>query len=184
MERQMFETSKARKRRLSDGFFQYCKGKGIDIGCGNDPLLPWIDKHDLQQGDATYMKNIKDEEYDFVYSSHCLEDIVKPIEALNNWFRILKTDGYLILYLPHRDLYEKNRILPSKWNHDHKFFLLPNTNDPPHTWSLEFLISKTDYQYNILYIKTCNEGHTITDPNIHSDGEYSIEAVIKKLDSQ
>ena len=34
--------------------------------------------------------------------------------------------------------------------------------------------------YQIIYAKLCNEGCTITDPNIHSNGEYSIEMVVKK----
>jgi hypothetical protein len=33
----------------------------------------------------------------------------------------------------------------------------------------------------IIYANECNEGHTITDPLIHSDGEYSIEVVVKKM---
>lgn len=179
----MAETAKAKSRRLEDGFFRYCIGDGIDIGCGNDPLLKSIDKWDISlgSGDATFMHGVEDEEYDFVYSAHCLEHISDPIIALNNWFRILKNNGFLILYLPHRDLYEKRKLLPSKWNYDHKFFILPEKNDPPHTWGLKYLIKQTNYNFEIEYIKTCDLNFTINDPNLHSNGEYSIETIIRKI---
>ena len=28
-------------------------GKGIDIGCGPDPILPGVDRFDVDQGDAS-----------------------------------------------------------------------------------------------------------------------------------
>jgi hypothetical protein len=35
----MDETSKSQQRREQEGFFdRYCQGKGLDIGCGKDPL--------------------------------------------------------------------------------------------------------------------------------------------------
>ena len=177
------ETSKARERRLSEGFFDYCNGDGIDIGCEWDPLLPDIDKWDrcFGHGDAMWMAGVKDERYDYVYSSHCLEHIIDPVLALTNWFRILKPNGLLLLYLPHRDLYEKKKTLPSNWNPDHKFFILPDRNDPPHTWGLKQLIEMTGVQHDIIYINPCNYGNTITEPFLHSDGEFSIEAVIRKI---
>ena len=84
------------------------------------------------------------------------------------------------MYLPHRNLYEKKKTLPSKWNPDHKFFLLPDQNDPPHTWSLKTLLEIALTDYSVLLLRTCDFDHTVTDPNRHSDGEYSIEAVIRK----
>lgn len=177
------ETSKARNRRLSEGFFRYCTGKILDVGCGDDPIFKSVEKWDIElgNGDATFMDGVDDQSYDTVHSSHCLEHLLDPVTALKNWFRILKPGGYLILLTPHRELYEKRKTLPSRWNPDHKFFILPDEDDPPHTWSLVGLLDKTDVDYKLIKLQVCDADHTITDPNIHSDGEYSTECICKKI---
>jgi SAM-dependent methyltransferase len=43
---------------------------------------------------------IDDAKYDFVLSSHNLEHIANPIKALQNWKRVLKPQGFLLLILP------------------------------------------------------------------------------------
>lgn len=40
--------------------------------------------------------------YDFVASCHTLEHCANPIKALNEWRRVLKSDGWLALVLPHK----------------------------------------------------------------------------------
>lgn len=94
------------------------KGRGIDIGCGPCPVEgaePW----DLAQGDAQYMYGVPDMTYDWVFSAHCLEHLKDPHTAINNWWRILKVGGYLIVLVPDEDLYEQC-VWPSKFNSDHK----------------------------------------------------------------
>lgn len=115
------ETGKAQARRQREGFFEkYCQGEGLDIGCGNDPVVDGVYGWDLMNGDAQYLKGVEDDSLDFVYSSHCLEHMIDVRIALYNWFRVIKTGGYLILYIPHRDLYEKKKELPSRFNPHHK----------------------------------------------------------------
>jgi SAM-dependent methyltransferase len=175
------ETAKAKERRLKEGFFEkYCQGKGLDVGFGGDPITPGCQGFDYEHGDAQYLKGIKDNFYDFVYSSHVLEHMKDPKVSLLNWWRVLKPKGYLILYIPHRDLYEKRKTLPSRYNPDHKTFFLLDIDEEPVTVGIVPLIKKTLFDSEIIYAKECNQGHTIADPNIHSDGEYSIEVVIKK----
>lgn len=181
------ETGKAHDRRERSGFFEkYCQGQGIDIGVGRidshgaDPLLPEIDTWDKDNGDATFMFGVPNESYDFVYASHILEHISNCYLALLNWWRILKPGGYLILFVPHRDLYEKRTELPSRWNADHKFFLLPESHDLPFTIGLGPLVSAALPSGEIITMEICSEGHTIYDPEVHSDGEISIEMVIRK----
>jgi SAM-dependent methyltransferase len=175
------ETTKARPRRLSEGFFEkYCRGRGLDIGYGGDLLAENCRGFDFEDGDAQYLEGLPDEEFDFVYSSHTLEHLPDPVTALKNWWRVLKPGGYLIIYLPHRDLYEKKKTLPSRWNTDHKHFFLPDRDDPPDTIGVEPLLKRALSGFEVVYVKTCREGHTITDPEVHSDGEYSIEAVVRK----
>ncbi|WP_066360813.1 methyltransferase domain-containing protein [Aliarcobacter cryaerophilus] len=127
----MRECSKSILRRLSNSNFisRYFAGCGIDIGGKPDPLslyeslfplIKGIKIWDIDDGDAQFLDSINDESYDFVHSSHCLEHLNDPFEGINNWFRILKKGGYLILTIPDEDLYEQG-IFPSTFNKDHKW---------------------------------------------------------------
>jgi len=97
------ETAKCRPRVL-----RYCQGKGIDIGCGQEKIKEdaiGLDQHKMPGcpidivADACNIP-FKDEVFDYVFSSHCLEDIKDTKSALKEWVRILKKGGYLILYVP------------------------------------------------------------------------------------
>ena len=110
-------------------------GMGIDIGSGNDPLSKWTHAFPLMtgcvawdkpQGDAQHMDGVKDDQYDFVHSSHCLEHLESPVAALRNWIRITKPGGHVVVTVPDMELYEGGR-LPSRYNGDHKWmFTLSN----------------------------------------------------------
>ena len=136
---------------------------------------------DFEHGDAQYLKGKKDNTYDFVYSSHTIEHLPDPSEAIRNWFRVVKPGGYLIIYLPHRDLYEKKKTLPSRFNPNHLHFFLIDKDEKPDTLGIIPLIERSINNFQLIYAKECNEGHTIKNPLVHSDGEYSIEVVIKKI---
>jgi predicted SAM-dependent methyltransferase len=127
----MYETTKATMRRLHDSRFsnRYFVGSGIDVGAGNDslsnlvglfPRIKYVASWDVINGDAQYLLGVRDESYDFVHSSHCLEHMHDPKEALLNWFRVLKVGGYLICIVPDEDLYEQGTF-PSTFNSDHKW---------------------------------------------------------------
>ena len=176
------ETTKSHDRREREGFFdKYCKGEGLDVGYGGDIIIPGCSGWDFRNGDAQYLSGIEDESFDFVYSSHCLEHMYDVQTALKNWFRIVKKGGYLLLAMPHRDLYEKRIKLPSRWNLDHKHMFLIGRAEPPDTLDIVEEIKSALTDYDIKYIKACDEGHTKTDPLVHSDGEYQIEIVIQKI---
>ncbi|MBI2994956.1 MAG: class I SAM-dependent methyltransferase [Gammaproteobacteria bacterium] len=126
----MKECSKAVARRLADSRFvrRYFVGRGLDIGGRPDPLaqyrelFPMIESvrtWDLEDGDAQYLKGVADGEFDFVHSSHCLEHLREPQEALCNWLRVVKPGGYLVVSVPDEDLYEQGAF-PSTYNADHK----------------------------------------------------------------
>jgi SAM-dependent methyltransferase len=109
-------------------FFQRVfSGVGIDIGCGKDiltlgGLFPGItrcDPFDKDHGDAGVMSGCVGE-YDFVYSSNCLEHLFDPVGALLVWWGLVKRGGYLVVLLPDEDLYEQG-VFPSRWNSDHKW---------------------------------------------------------------
>jgi SAM-dependent methyltransferase len=53
--------------------------------------------------EATNLKQIKSETYDFILSSHVLEHIANPLCALYEWIRVLKEEGIFVLILPHKE---------------------------------------------------------------------------------
>lgn len=175
------ETSKARPRREREQFFvKYCQGRGLDVGHGGDLLLAGCEGFDIEDGEAERLEGLADASFDFVYSSHTLEHMNDVAVSLASWWRVVKPGGHLILYLPERDLYEKRTRLPSRFNPDHKHFFLLDRDDPPDTLGVLPLVARTLTRPEIVYAKVCSDGHTITDPKRHSDGEYSIEVVLRK----
>jgi SAM-dependent methyltransferase len=98
---------------------QFIVGKGIDIGCGPDPVTPDVKRFDIEDGDANFITKFVDETFDFVFSSHCLEHMINPKEALLEWWKLVKPGGYLIFIVPDEDLYEQGNF-PSQFNDDHK----------------------------------------------------------------
>lgn len=127
----MHETSKAAMRRLYDSRFatRYFVGDGIDIGAGADelgqygelfPLMRSCRGWDLKDGDAQLMESVADGTFDFAHSSHCLEHMRDPAEALYHWLRVVRPGGHLIITVPSEDLYEQG-VFPSTFNSDHKW---------------------------------------------------------------
>lgn len=126
-----WEQSKAAKRRFNLGEFhtKYFVGDGIDIGGKPDPLGQYcgifskmnsVRTWDLEDGDAQYLKGVEDNTFDFVHSSHCLEHMIDPKIAFENWIRVIKPGGHIITTVPDEDLYEMG-VFPSKFNPDHKW---------------------------------------------------------------
>lgn len=96
------------------------KGKGIDIGCGNDPILDNVERFDIEDGDANQIEKYVKKRFDFVFSSHCLEHMKNPYHTIQQWWSLVKDNGYLYLIVPDEDLYEHGHF-PSKYNTDHKW---------------------------------------------------------------
>lgn len=113
------ETSKT-KKIWSNEEISYLKGDGIDIGCGNDPVFSHVQPFDMEHGDANHISKYISKKLDFVFSSHCLEHMHDPVHALNEWYSILKKEGYLFVVVPDEDLYEQGHF-PSRYNTDHKW---------------------------------------------------------------
>jgi SAM-dependent methyltransferase len=94
-------------------------GDGIDIGCGDDPIVPQAMRFDREHGDAQYITHHVDRAFDYVFSSHVLEHMADPAAALVDWFKLVKPGGHLIALVPDEDLYEQG-VFPSLFNDDHK----------------------------------------------------------------
>jgi SAM-dependent methyltransferase len=196
----MNETSKSIFKKLSDSRYatRYIVGDGIDIGAGQDcldqyfeffPLAKSCMNWDLVNGDAQYLNGVSDNSFDFVNSSHCLEHMQDPHVALNNWIRVLKTGGYLLLSVPDEDLYEQG-IFPSTYNADHKhtFTIYKRKSWCSNSINLFDLLSNTDYSLQILKIELLDSTYKYrtsrvsrTDQSMTAIGECAIEVILKKL---
>ena len=114
------ETSKTRLVRSEDFDKKYLQGKVLDIGAGKDRVCVNADGFDIDDGDANRILDFLERtSYDTVYSSHCLEHMLDPPQALRQWWELVKPSGYLVLVVPDEDLYEQG-IWPSIFNADHK----------------------------------------------------------------
>jgi len=81
--------------------------QGIDNSCGNDPVTPDCLPGDREQGDAQELPGVAAEQFDWVYSSHCLEHLPDPWAAVGRCGEALKPGGWLLLPVPDEDLYEQ-----------------------------------------------------------------------------
>jgi SAM-dependent methyltransferase len=131
-----FEARKADRVRRQTGFYdQFLSGANIlDIGFrGNEadtqPIVPQATGIDLDYSGYDGLRlPFNDMTQDAVFASHCLQCIDDSVMALKEWYRVLKTDGYLLIFVPHKHLYERRPILPSRWSGGaHKRFYTPGS---------------------------------------------------------
>lgn len=113
---------------------EYTNGRGLDLGCGKFKAFPhfigvdnghhWgTDGIDFPVESCEDLSMFSDKSMDFVFSSHLLEHIVDTKKTLKEWYRVVKNDGYLILYLPHKELYPN--VGKEGANPDHKHDFMP-----------------------------------------------------------
>ena len=125
------ELSKSVHRRLRDPLFttKVLQGQVLDVGGAPDPLTLYISLFpliqsvrvwDLPDGDAQLLEGLEDSTFDCVHSSHCLEHLTDPFVGLQNWFRVTRPGGYLVVTVPDEDLYEQGTEFPA-FNSDHKW---------------------------------------------------------------
>jgi ubiquinone/menaquinone biosynthesis C-methylase UbiE len=109
------ETSKVRPMVL-----EYCKGYGCDIGFGGDKIKndcigidfanPYAntgkDSVDIACDVINNQIPVPEDTFDYVYSSHLIEDFESTQDGLEKFIRILKNGGTLILVFPDQKKYE------------------------------------------------------------------------------
>lgn len=157
-------------RKVRPRVIEFCQGWGLDIGPGTETIcknawgvgLGGEACHvpvDLSKPGA--LSVFASNQMDFVFSSHCLEDILDTRQALEEWWRVVRPNGYLILYLPHRDLYPNVGKYGANPEHKHDF--VPED------------ILKVMEQFAAFEVVR-NEVHGEED-------EYSFDLVLRKLDA-
>ena len=205
----MSETRKAHDRRMREGWYgRFMAPPILDVGSGTDPLpirgvthwdYQWVYeegpdgdsiawKNEAGDRDAQTLSAFPDGSFSTVYASHILEHLLDPSEALRNWWRVLVPGGFLIVVVPHRDLYEKKAEHPSRWNpHDreggggHVSFWLPDRFEEPHTLSLIDVVRSSIDRAEVLDFRVVDDGYDYSLPaDVHPVGEYAIELVLRK----
>jgi SAM-dependent methyltransferase len=88
-------------RFIAPTALEFCTGRGLDVGAGHWPL-PGAQAVELRDGGDAM--NLPEGEFDYVFSSHCLEHLPDPVAALEHWKTRIKPGGVLFLYLPHPDM--------------------------------------------------------------------------------
>jgi predicted SAM-dependent methyltransferase/ketosteroid isomerase-like protein len=170
------ETSKARPR-LS----KFCRGNGIDLGYGGDPIVPSAITLDLPDpytklgdhpqnlaGDARDLYWFKDSVLDYVYSSHLLEDFSPQETAavIREWLRVIKVGGILVLYGPDEQSYRA---------YCRKKGQVPNPGHKIDHFGLRYVKKLLEHnfrgQYSILH-------------EIELIDDYCFDLVVEKLDQE
>lgn len=93
---------------------KFCRGLGLDVGCGTNRLSPTVMTTDwFPHADADliwncvheggrYIYPFRDNRFDFIFASHVLEDFA-PDEiqwVMDEWLRMIKPNGYLVILVP------------------------------------------------------------------------------------
>ena len=162
-------------------FLPYCLGDGLDIGYGTDPITKtaitiddtssWLPPYENSvayremtglnlKGDARNLRWFKDGKFDYVYSSHTLEDFEDKESLLTEWLRVLKIGGYLMLLLPDEQRYR----------------LFEKTLNPCHK-DADFSLVKL----RPLLLKLGLEIVLEQDRLQHKDGDYNFAIVARKI---
>lgn len=186
------ETQKLHLTRLHSGFYaRYMQGKGLDIGYrGNvknpEKIVPVLDTAtgvdlDYPGYDGVTLP-FEDSSQDYVFASHILEHVedVNLYLTIEEWFRVLKPGGYMIICVPHQELYERQKVrypnLRSRWNEDHK-----------RSYTSRSLLAELEdalgvRSNRIVHLKENDEQYDYTLPiDKHAVGCYDIECVVRKL---
>jgi ADP-heptose:LPS heptosyltransferase/predicted SAM-dependent methyltransferase len=114
----------------------YTRGQGLDLGCGPSKAFPHFVGVDNLKDVAMFgiemvpdivvdscedLGQFEDGSQDFVFSSHLLEHVIDYRAALAEWWRVIKTGGYLVLYLPHKKFYPNVGTPGANPDHKHDF---------------------------------------------------------------
>jgi SAM-dependent methyltransferase len=179
------EISKTHERRLREGYFDTVfVGRGIDIGCGDDPVTSDCIAWDKEQGDAQLPPGIPRQSFDWVYSSHCLEDLPNPKSAIRRWWEVLKPGGSLLVVVPDEDLYEQG-IWPSQFNHNRRWTFTTHKSKSWSPCSLSLAeLAMTLPGHQIEWIRKCDAGYDYSSgvwDRTATPAEAHIELLVRKL---
>lgn len=117
---------------------------GLDFGCGHTPVLVSLLKQRMincEYYDPFFFPEIKQQAYDFIFSTECVEHFFYPQKTFDQMDQLLRKSGYLI-------------IMTSFWDNRTTFGAWYYKNDPAHVafYHLDtFDYLARHYEYKILY---------------------------------
>lgn len=159
------ETSKVRPLVI-----EYCVGFGCDIGFGGDKVKkenclgidyaqPYAyagkDKVDIACDVMNEKIPADDNTFDYVYTSHLIEDFADTAKGIKEFTRILKDGGNLILVFPDQQKYEQHCRLtgqPVNVHHKHADMGLAFIKD---------VMNKTLGSYQVLFESNCEIDYNV-----------------------
>lgn len=151
----------------------YMRGRVLDIGCGCKKAFPQFTGVDSGKawglGDADILIDSADSlpmvaggVCDMVFSSHLLEHVEydRVPDVLREWFRVTKTGGHVVIYVPDEDEYPKVGAFGA---------------NPDHKWNVNYekvvaALDSVECSWDMVDFQKRNSGD-----------EYSLLFVVKKL---
>jgi SAM-dependent methyltransferase len=109
--------------------------------------------------DAQLLEQYPDEFFDYVFSSHLLEEIEDTESTLREWLRVIKKDGNIVLYQADKQLYYPLGTAQCNSRHKHHFLweelweifkriggvkLVHHYRNSDNEWSFELVVKKTE----------------------------------------
>lgn len=144
----------------------YCKGPGLDLGSGGIGVTPWalqVDKIRLPDIHMVWDLNgrlpFPHSIFNFVYSSHCLEDFKEWKHIVLGWFQLVRRFGHLIIIVPDKERFRQAVAngQPDNLDHQHEFAPgelsdLFNRQAPPAKLIRDSFTDVSPNDYSILFI--------------------------------
>lgn len=154
-------------------------GTGIDVGCGNDIVVPNFIAFDKQQGDANRILTYVKDKYHCVASFHCLEHLINPYKSIQDLWELVEDGGYLVIAVPDQDLYQQG-VFPSRFNRDHKWTFTVHKKE---SWSIRSVniedLLKLLSNYQIIKLQVQDKGYNYQLKNI--DQTFKLGAMAQIL---
>jgi SAM-dependent methyltransferase len=179
------EVRKTMRARIAEGFLaEFLSGSRVlDIGyrggdAANLPIVPWavgVDR-DFPGYDGNALP-FEDRSQDAVHCSHCLQQAPDPHMVLTEWFRVLRIGGFLILTVPHQQLYERKSTPPSRWAGDANLrFYAPASL----TKEIEDALPANEFRYRLVRENDTGFDYNLS-PTEPAIGCYEIEIVMQRI---
>jgi SAM-dependent methyltransferase len=118
----------------------------------------------------------KNDTVDTIHASHVLEHLYGARLFFQEWFRVLRVGGTLIIFVPHAYLYERRMTVPpSRWSPEHLVALTPSS-------LLAFVEASLEpNSYRVEHLAVNDDGYDYSLPiDVHPQGCFEIELVIRK----
>jgi SAM-dependent methyltransferase len=178
------ETKRSLDHRHRDGFLRkYLRGENIlDIGprrgkTETQPVSPGAIAVDLDYpGYDGRTLPFSNGSQDAVFCYYYLQGLDDYRSAIDDWFRVLKVGGFLIIIVPHQYLFERKLTLPSSFVGGHKRFYTPAS------LLQEIQESLDPYCYRLRFLEDDDFGFDYSiEPGKPADGCCDIAVVIQKI---